>query len=61
LLLCVESLWALNLFAIIAAIIAGVLVRCVQLAIFGTNENFMVSGTAARALPVGLSAFVDFL
>jgi hypothetical protein len=52
---------AFNLFAVIAAAIAGVLFRWVCLAAFGRKIGFVVSTAAAGALPVCLSAFIGFL
>jgi len=52
---------ALDLFAVIAAAIAGVLSRWVCLGIFGTNVGFVVSTAAVSVLPACLLAFVDFL
>jgi len=61
LLLRVKSLFVLDLFAIIAAAIAGVLLRWILLAVFGTKVGFVVSIAAGSTLPACLLAFVDIL
>ena len=61
LLLHVEWLLALDLSAVIAAVISGVLFRWAWLAVFGTKVRFVVSAAAASAMHFCLSAFVDFL
>ena len=61
LLLHVEWLLALDLFAVIATVMAGVLFRWAWLAVFGTKVGLVGSTAAASTLLVCLSAFVDFL
>jgi hypothetical protein len=51
----------LDLIAVIATVIAGVLFRWASIAIFRTKGGFVVSAAAASALPVYLSALVDSL
>jgi len=57
----VEWLLAFNWFAVIAEVIAGFLLRGARLAVFGRRKAFVVSCAMASALPVRLSAFIDFL
>jgi hypothetical protein len=52
---------AFNLFAVIAAAIAGVLFSWMCLAIFGTKVDVVVSTAVADAFPICLSDFVRFL
>jgi hypothetical protein len=49
------------MFAVIAGGIAGVLIRWVCLAIFGTQVGIVVLAAAVGALPVCLLAFIGFL
>jgi hypothetical protein len=50
-----------DLFAVIAAAIAGVLFRWVFLGVCGTKVGFVLSTATAGALLICLSAFIGFL
>jgi len=54
-------LLAIHFFIFIAAVIVGVLVMWIRLAVFGTTTASMGSAADAGILPVWLSAFIDFL